>query len=130
MRDYALKSLQQEGFDSIVAIPAPYVNTVHELLEFRRSHFELLDYDHISKLQRKLAPLGTALNPNCHELLRAFVEQESKTIQTVLIYYRKIIQFEKEINSDASDPISYEMKYDKATAEVNEIAGELGLKLP
>ena len=48
----------------------------------------------------------------------------------MLIYYRKIIQFEKEINSDAIDPISYEMKYDKAIAEVNEISGELGLKLP
>jgi hypothetical protein len=80
MRDHALKSSQQEGFDSIVAIPEPYVDTVHELLEFRRSHFDLLDYDRISKLQRKIYPLGTTLNPNCHELLTAFVEQESKTI--------------------------------------------------
>jgi hypothetical protein len=47
----------------------------------------------------------------------------------VLIYYRKVIELEKEFSSNASNPISYEMKYDKAIAEVDEIADKLGLKL-
>jgi hypothetical protein len=82
-------------------------------------------------LQREIYPLGINLNPNCFELLKALAQQESETIKAVLVYHRKIIQFEKEFNkSTASDLISYEMKYDEAIAGVSEIAEELGLKLP
>lgn len=128
--DHAMKSSQQEGFDSITGIPESFVAIVHDLLEFRRSHFDLLDYDHIRKLKREVYPLGTTLNPDCHKLLRAFVARESETIKIVLIYQRKLVLIEKKFADSTGNPISYGVYADKATAELNEIAEELGVKLP
>jgi hypothetical protein len=81
-------------------------------------------------LEREIYPLGTTPNPNCHKLLRAIAERESETIETVLIYMRKLVKLEKEFRSNADNPTSRQVRSDNEVAELNEIAEELGLRLP